>query len=106
MSKTALITGGTEGIGRATAFALGREGYRVGVCSRSEAKVKQVLADLGKEGIEGAGAAGDVGDESQADRVSRKLIGELGEIDVLVNNAGVLIAKPFDELSLDDWDRT
>jgi 3-oxoacyl-[acyl-carrier protein] reductase len=106
MSKTALITGGTEGIGRATAFALGREGYRVGVCSRAEAKVTRMLAELKKEGIEGAGAAGDVGDEAQADRVSRKLIGELGEIDVLVINAGVLIAKPFEELSLDDWDRT
>jgi 3-oxoacyl-[acyl-carrier protein] reductase len=106
MSKTALITGGTAGIGRATAFALGRAGYRVGVCSRSEAKVKRMLDELTKEGIEGAGAPGDVGDPLQAARVSEMLIGRLGEIDVLVNNAGVLIAKPFEELSLDDWDRT
>jgi 3-oxoacyl-[acyl-carrier protein] reductase len=106
MSKTALITGGTEGIGRATALAFGRAGYRVGVCSRSEAKVKRMLGELEKEGIEGAGAAGDVGDPVQAARISETLIGRLGEVDVLVNNAGVLIAKPFEELSLDDWDRT
>jgi 3-oxoacyl-[acyl-carrier protein] reductase len=106
MAKSAIVTGGTEGIGRATAFALGRAGYRVGVCSRSEAKVKRTMEELQREGIEGAGAAGDVGDPQQSARISEKLIGQLGEIDVLVNNAGVLIAKPFEELSLDDWDRT
>jgi 3-oxoacyl-[acyl-carrier protein] reductase len=104
--KTALITGGTEGIGRATAFALGRAGYKVGICSRTEAKVRKTLEDLKKEGIEGAGAAGDVGHGEQAEQVAESLIGQLGEIGVLVNNAGVLIAKPFDELSLDDWDTT
>jgi 3-oxoacyl-[acyl-carrier protein] reductase len=106
MAKSAIVTGGTEGIGRATAFALGRAGYRVGVCSRSEAKVKRTMEELQREGMEGAGAAGDVGDPQQSARISEKLIGQLGEIDVLVNNAGVLIAKPFEELSLDDWDRT
>jgi 3-oxoacyl-[acyl-carrier protein] reductase len=104
MVQTALITGGTEGIGRATAFALGRAGYKVGICSRNEGKVKRTLDDLRKGGIEAAGAAGDVGHAEQAERVSETIIGALGEIGVLVNNAGVLIAKPFEELSLDDWD--
>jgi 3-oxoacyl-[acyl-carrier protein] reductase len=106
MVKTALITGGSEGIGRATAFAFGRAGYKVGICSRTEAKVRETLADLKKEGIEAAGAAGDVGDAEQAGWIAESLIGQLGEIGVLVNNAGVLIAKPFEELSLDDWDTT
>jgi 3-oxoacyl-[acyl-carrier protein] reductase len=106
MVKTALITGGTEGIGRATAFALGRAGYKVGICSRTEARIKRTLDDLRKEGIEAAGAAGDVGQAKQAEWVAESLIGQLGEIGVLVNNAGVLIAKPFEELSLDDWDTT
>jgi 3-oxoacyl-[acyl-carrier protein] reductase len=106
MPQTALITGATEGIGRATAFALGRAGYRVGICSRTEAKVRQVVETLRKEGIEAAGAAADVGQPEQASRAAEELIGRLGEIDVLVNNAGVLIAKPFEELSLDDWDAT
>src|SRR3954471_11770556 len=106
MVKTAIITGGTEGIGRATAFALGRAGYKVGICSRTEAKVRKTLADLKKEGIEAAGAAGDVGHADQSERIAESLIGQLGEIGVLVNNAGVLIAKPFEELSLDEWDTT
>jgi 3-oxoacyl-[acyl-carrier protein] reductase len=102
--KTALITGATQGIGRATAFAFGRAGYRVGICSRTEAKVRQVVEELREGGIEAAGAAADVGQPEQAARAAEQVIGTLGEIDVLVNNAGLLIAKPFEELSLDDWD--
>lgn len=103
-TQTALITGATQGIGRATAFAFGRAGYRVGICSRTEARVRQVVEELRKGGIEAAGAAADVGQPEQAARAAEQVIGQLGEIDVLVNNAGVLIAKPFEELSLDDWD--
>jgi 3-oxoacyl-[acyl-carrier protein] reductase len=103
---TALITGATEGIGRATAFALGRAGYKVGVCARTEAKVQRVVEELRQEGIEAAGAAADVGQPGPAARASESIIEALGEVGVLVNNAGVLIGKPFEELTLDDWDTT
>src|SRR5688572_15357080 len=63
---TAFITGATEGIGRATAFALGRAGYRVGVCARTEPKVRHLLEALEQEGIKAAGGPADVGDPSQA----------------------------------------
>ena len=103
---TALITGATEGIGRATAFALGRAGYRVGVCARTESKIKQLLKELRAEGIEAAGAPADVGDAGQTAAMVQQVTRDLGEIDVLVNNAGVLIAKPFEELTLEEWDTT
>ena len=106
MTLTALITGATEGIGRATALALGRAGYRVGVVARTESKVRQLTSHLKEEGIEAAGAAADVGQPEPVKRAVAELTGSLGEIDVLVNNAGVLIAKPFEELTLDDWDTT
>ena len=106
MSGTALVTGATEGIGRATALALGRAGFRVGICSRSSDKVAATLAELRAGGVSAAGAAADVADPAQVRHLVDRVRAELGEIDVLVNNAGVLIARPFDELTLEDWDAT
>jgi 3-oxoacyl-[acyl-carrier protein] reductase len=104
--QTALVTGATEGIGRATAFALGRAGYRVGVCARTESKVRALLRELEKEEISASGGPADVGDPAQASRAVDEATRALGEIDVLVNNAGILIAKPFEELTLEDWNAT
>jgi len=103
---TALVTGATQGIGRATAFALGRAGFRVGVCARTAAKVDELVHELEGEGIRAAGAAADVSDPSQVTLAVTRIVGALGEVDVLVNNAGVLIARPFQELTLEDWDAT
>jgi len=103
---SALVTGATQGIGRATAFALGRAGYRVGVCARTHARVDELLADLKQEGIDAAGACADVGDPAQAARAAEQIAIAIGEIGVLVNNAGVLIARPFEEMTLEDWDAT
>jgi 3-oxoacyl-[acyl-carrier protein] reductase len=106
MPQTALITGATQGIGKATALALGKAGYRIGAVARTEAKVRRLVAHLKEEGIEAAGAAADVGRPDQVERAVEEIKRALDEIEVLVNNAGVLIAKPFEELTLDDWDTT
>ena len=84
MPTTALITGATEGIGRAIAFSLGRAGYRVGVCARTEAKVKKLVKELDAEGFEAAGATADVGDAEQVARMVEQVTGSLGEIDTLM----------------------
>jgi 3-oxoacyl-[acyl-carrier protein] reductase len=105
-STTALVSGATHGIGRATAFALGRAGYRVGVCARTAAKVESLVAELRAAGIEAAGRAADVADPVQVTSVVEHVSQALGEIGVLVNNAGVLIARPIEELTLEDWDTT
>ncbi|HEU5041276.1 MAG TPA: SDR family NAD(P)-dependent oxidoreductase [Gemmatimonadales bacterium] len=103
---TALVTGASEGIGRATAFALGRAGYRVAACARTQAKLDALVRELTAEGIAAAGAAADVGVAAEVTGAVERLTSALGGIDVLVNNAGVLIARPVEELSLEEWDVT
>lgn len=104
--ETALVTGATEGIGRATAFALGRAGYRVGVCARTASKLEPLVTELRAAGIEAAGRPGDVGVAADADAIVREVERALGPVDVLINNAGLLVGKRIEELSLDDWDAT
>ena len=105
-SSTAFVTGATHGIGRATAFGLGRAGYAVGVCARTAANVDALVGELRAEGFAAAGAAADVSRPEPVARAVEQVTGALGEIDLLVNNAGVLIARPFEELTLEDWDAT
>ncbi len=105
-TTTALITGATHGIGRATAFALGRAGYRVGVCARTAAKVEALVGELRADGIEAAGRPADVADPKQVAAAVGHVAASLGEIGVLVNNAGLLIARPFEDLTVEDWDAT
>ena len=108
MSSTgvALVTGATEGIGRATALALGRAGYRIAACARTAARVEALVADLRVAGIRAEGAAVDVADAAAVGPAVERLAASLGEIDVLVNNAGVLIARPLEELTVEEWDLT
>lgn len=102
----ALITGASEGIGRATAFALGRAGYRIGVCARTPSRLRTLLDDLGQAGITAHGHPADVGLEADVRDMVGQVTEKLGSVDVLVNNAGVAVFKPFDQLTLADWDTT
>jgi 3-oxoacyl-[acyl-carrier protein] reductase len=103
---TALVTGATAGIGRATAFALGQAGYRVGVCARTPSNLRTLLDDLASARIAAAGHPADVGLEADVRDMVAEVTRALGPIDVLVNNAGVALLKPFAELTLEDWDTT
>ncbi|HEU4700572.1 MAG TPA: SDR family NAD(P)-dependent oxidoreductase [Gemmatimonadales bacterium] len=105
-SQVALVTGATAGIGRATAFALGRAGWAVGVCARSGARVDALLAELRAAGIRAAGRAADVGDPAAVEALVGHVERELGPVDALVNNAGVLYARPLAELTLEEWDES
>lgn len=104
MPATALVTGATEGIGRAIAFSLGNAGHRVGVCARTPAKLEKLLADLAAAGIAAAGIPCDVGDPGKVERLVDHVTARLGPVDILVNNAGMGIIKPFAELTLEEWD--
>jgi len=105
-TRTALVTGATHGIGRATAFALGRAGWQVGCCARTADDVDLLLGQLADAGIRAAGRPGDVSEEREVRAVAHQVVEALGPVDALINNAGVLIAKTFEQLTLADWDRT
>ena len=106
MPQTILYVDDDLALARLAERHLGRAGYRVGICSRSGEKVEATLAELRTQGVTAAGAAADVADPDQVRHLVDQVRGALGEIDVLVNNAGVLIARPIEELTLEDWDVT
>lgn len=105
-SPIALVTGATLGIGRATAFALGRAGYKVGVCARTASRVDALLGELRAEGIEAAGRGADVSDPAEVKAMVGLVTEALGPVDTLINNAGIARLAPFAELTLEDWDAT
>src|SRR6266705_3373878 len=102
----AVVTGATEGIGRATAQALGRAGSRVAICARTEANVHATVRDLKAEGIDCIGMACDVSDPARVEAFAAFVTRERGVPQVLVNNAGIGRFRPLVELSLEDWDAT
>jgi len=102
----AVITGATEGIGRAIAFTLGRAGARVAICARTGQNVRATVGELCAAGVDAIGAPCDVSDPAAVDRFASFVTTQRGAAKVLVNNAGVGRFRPLDELSLEDWDQT
>ena len=103
---TALITGATEGIGRAICFCLGKAGYKIAACARTPSRLRALKDGLEEAGISVAVHPADVGIDADVKTAVSVLVKELGTIDVLVNNAGVALLKPFEELTIEDWDTT
>lgn len=101
--KTAVVTGGTKGIGRAIAEALAREGLNVCVGARKLDEVQQTVRELEGLGISATGAACDVRASEECDALIAHAVEELGGVDVLVNNAGVGLRKPVEETTPEEF---
>jgi 3-oxoacyl-[acyl-carrier protein] reductase len=102
--KLAVVTGATEGIGRAIAFALGKAGATVAICARTPPAVEATVNALREAGIDAVGHACDVADPNAVAAFAQFVARERGAATVLVNNAGVGRFAPLEELSLADWD--
>ncbi|MFD7256671.1 SDR family NAD(P)-dependent oxidoreductase [Streptomyces sp. NPDC059874] len=102
MSRGVLVTGASRGIGRAVAAAFARQGDRVAVhCSARQADAEETLASLPGDGH--VLVSGDIGDPARVEALVGEADEALGGVDVLVNNAAVMIAHPLPTTSYADW---
>jgi NAD(P)-dependent dehydrogenase (short-subunit alcohol dehydrogenase family) len=100
----AIVTGSDSGIGRATAIALAQRGFDVGITWRTdEAGARTTAREVARAGRRAAITQLDLSDPAAAAQVVASLAGDLGGLDVMVNNAGTGSAAPFLELGLDEW---
>lgn len=103
--KTALVTGAGQGIGRATALALARQGANVACADINATSVAETAAAVTALGRRSIAIAADLGDVGEIDRMVTETLAGLGPIDVLVNNAGVTRRAYIMDLTEADWDR-
>ena len=104
--KVALITGASQGLGRALALAYAKEGASVVINSRSEGSIRPVADEVEGLGAEVLAVAADVSKGEDAQRLVDEAVGRFGGIDVLVNNAGVLGPRvAIEEYPEDEWRR-
>ena len=102
-ARVALVTGGTGGIGTAIVRRLADSGYRVATNYRNEDKARAWQAQLRADGYEVALAAGDVTDHVAAEAMVREIEGQLGPVDILINNAGITRDGTFHKMKPDQW---
>jgi NAD(P)-dependent dehydrogenase (short-subunit alcohol dehydrogenase family) len=100
-TKRAFVSGSTQGIGYSIARALLREGVSVVINGRTESRVEHAVRTL-RADVPGASVSGVAADFGQTADVER-LVGSLGEVDILVNNVGLFDVRSFDEILDDDW---
>ncbi len=99
-SRVAVITGASSGIGAATARALAADGYRVALLARRVDRIKALADELGDGSI---AIPADVTDRESMVAAAERVKAELGRVDVLVNNAGVMLLGPFETGQRDDY---
>jgi len=100
--KVVLITGGGSGIGQGVARAFLDNDARVAVVGRRQAKLEETLAGYPADRV--LAIAADIADPQQAEGVVDTVVSHFGALDVFVNNAAKFLAKPFVEMTADDWD--
>jgi len=103
--RTALVTGGSRGLGLQIAQALGEAGASVLLSSRKAADLEQAAAQLQAAGIAAQWLAADCAQESDIERLAQEAVQRLGRVDILVNNAGASWAAPVEEHPASAWDK-
>jgi NAD(P)-dependent dehydrogenase (short-subunit alcohol dehydrogenase family) len=104
--RTAVVTGGSSGIGRAMADALGRAGARVVLVARRPGPLDDTVRELSADGVEAGAVTVDLGDRAALAAATDTIVSRYGDPDVLLNAAAVNRRPPLDSLTGEDWDVT
>jgi len=102
--RVALVTGASQGIGRACALELAAGGAKVALCARNQEKLEQLAGEIGGKGGEAAVFKMDVGKEDEIKAGAKSVIAQFGKIDILVNNSGVTRDQLVMRMKRADWD--
>jgi NADP-dependent 3-hydroxy acid dehydrogenase YdfG len=103
--RVAVVTGASSGIGEQTARALAGEGYAVALAARREERINELAEEISSGGGKALAVPTDIADEQSARRLIEATKGELGSVDVLVNNAGVMLLGPILGADVEHWQR-
>ncbi|WP_193598406.1 SDR family NAD(P)-dependent oxidoreductase [Microbacterium sp. YJN-G] len=104
--RTAVVTGGSSGIGRAIAGALARAGAATVIVARGRERIDDTVRELTDDGCRAAGVVGDLSTREGIREVAEAAVVPFGEPDILVNSAGINIRPPMAEITEQDWDLT
>lgn len=101
--KVALITGGSRGLGKAMAIALAKEGAKLALIARDEEKLRAVVEEIRQSGGEAEYFMADVTSQEQVRAAEQAIVKRFGQVNILINNAGINIRKPITKFTLDEW---
>jgi NADP-dependent 3-hydroxy acid dehydrogenase YdfG len=101
----ALVTGASSGIGEATAHALATRGAKVALAARRLERLERLAAEIGGQGHTALSIQADISDQAQAIAAVDRTVDELGRLDIVVNNAGVMLLGPIEDAPTEEWDR-
>jgi gluconate 5-dehydrogenase len=103
--KTALVTGGSRGLGLQMAHALGEAGAKIMLSSRKASDLEEACAELQAAGIDARWIAADCSKDSEIARLADETLQRMGDVDILVNNAGAAWGAPAEDHPVDAWDK-
>ncbi|WP_066073737.1 3-ketoacyl-ACP reductase, partial [Neobacillus soli] len=103
--KVAFVTGAGRGIGKAVAIALANEGVNIGLLARTETALREVVSEVEGLGVKATYAAVDISSQEDVEEAVKKITGELGTADILINNAGIGKFATLLEMDPKEWKR-